>query len=125
MGTNWNEIASELNYFRKNYAGLTKQIVQIRNRAHADGIDPDHDELFIGKHDKHGKKKTQGLESLKGVAARRIQKVINDFPVWDECPSLIRTLKGGPYYGANSKESKRQVPKNNRKVSKDSQKRQR
>jgi len=42
METNWTNIAEELNYSVKNYEGLTKQIVQIKNRAQAYGIDPDH-----------------------------------------------------------------------------------
>jgi len=84
MQTNWNEIASELNYCIKNYNGLTKQIVQVRNRAHAYGIDPDNDELLVGKLNRKGEPKMQGLESIKGMAARRIQRVIKDFPIWNE-----------------------------------------
>jgi len=84
MQTNWTEIANELNYSIKNYVGLTKQIVQVRNRAHAYGIDPDHDEILTGKFDKTGKQKMQGLESIKGMAARRISKVLKDFPIWND-----------------------------------------
>lgn len=84
MGAEWKEIAGELNYCIKNYVGLTKQIVQVRNRAHAYGIDPRHEELINGKYDKNGKMKMQGLESLKGRANRRIGQVLKDFPIWNE-----------------------------------------
>jgi hypothetical protein len=84
METNWTEIAGELNFAIKNYIGLTKQIVQIMNRAHAYGIDPTHEELIVGKIAKDGSPKMQGLKSLKGVAGRRIERVLKDMPIWDE-----------------------------------------
>ena len=97
MKTNWTEIASELNYSIKNYAGLTKQIVQVTNRAYAYGIDPKNEELINGKHDKSGKMKMQGLESLKGIAARRINRVLKDFPIWEEW--LVNVPGIGPAIG--------------------------
>lgn len=81
---NLNEIAGELNYAVRNYAGITKQIVQIRNRAHAYGINPDHEELIYGRKGKDGKLKMQGLESIKGMASRKIGRIIKDFPIWNE-----------------------------------------
>jgi len=84
METNWTNIAEELNYSVKNYEGLTKQIVQIKNRAQAYGIDPDHEELINGKYNKAGKMTMQGLKSLKGVAERKIGRVLADFPIWSE-----------------------------------------
>ena len=82
--TKWTEVASELNYAVKNYQGLTKMIVQISNRAHAYGIDPEFEELIHGKYGKTGKQKLQGLEQLKGVAARRIERILKDFPIWTD-----------------------------------------
>jgi len=84
METNWNEIANELNYAVKNYTGITKQIVQIMNRAHAYGIDPTHETLIHGKTAKDGSPKMQGLESLKGVASRNVGRILKDFPIWNE-----------------------------------------
>jgi hypothetical protein len=80
----WTEIASELNYAIKNYQGLTKMIVQMMNRGHAYGIDPTNEELIIGKKAKDGSPKSQGLESIKGVASRKIERVLKDFPIWSE-----------------------------------------
>lgn len=97
MEQNWNEIAGELNYCVKNYVGLTKQIVQVINRAHAYGIDPEHEELISGKHGKDGKLKMQGLESIKGMAARRIERILRDFPIWSEW--LVNVPGVGPAIG--------------------------
>lgn len=79
---NWNEIAKDLNYAVKNYQGITKMIVQIKNRAHAYGIDPEHDEIISGRNGSKGK--TQGLESIKDTASRQIKKALIDFPIWSE-----------------------------------------
>ena len=84
MESNWNEIAGELNYAVKNYTGITNQIVQIKNRGYAYGIDSEHEELIHGKKDKAGKMKMQGLESIKGMAGRHILRIIKDFPIWNE-----------------------------------------
>lgn len=81
---NWNEIASELNYAVKNYKSLTKMIVQTMQRAYAYGIDPTNEPLITGRIDKTGKQKSQGLESIKGMASRRIDKILQDFPIWTE-----------------------------------------
>lgn len=99
METKWTEIASELSFSVKNYSGITKQIVQIKNRAHAYGIDPEHEELIVGKFDKSGKMKMQGLESLKGVASRRIGRVLKDFPIWIEWLDHVPGI--GPAIGGN------------------------
>jgi len=99
METNWTEIASELNFAIKNYAGIDKQITQITNRAHAYGIDPVHEELIHGKKARDGKIKMQGLESLKGVASRRINRIIKDFPIWDEWLENVPGI--GPMIGGN------------------------
>ena len=84
MNTKWNEISNELSYAIKNYNGMTKQIIQIKNRAHAYGIDPKHETLIYGKIAKDGTPRMQGLESLKGVAARKIGRILKDFPIWTE-----------------------------------------
>jgi hypothetical protein len=84
MKANWTEIGNELNYQIKNYQGLTKQIVQIMNRAHAYGIDPDHEDILNGKIARDGTPKTQGLIQLKGVVARNIGRTLKDFPIWTE-----------------------------------------
>jgi hypothetical protein len=80
----WTEIASELNYAVKNYQGITKTIVQMTNRGHAYNIDPTNEELITGRIGKDGSQKTQGLESIKGMASRKIEKVLRDFPIWSE-----------------------------------------
>lgn len=81
----WNSIAKELNYSVKTYKSLTKMIVQTKQRAWAYGIDLESDELLTGEiNDKTGKVKRQGLESLKAVALRRVQKNLKDFPIWSE-----------------------------------------
>ena len=98
MQANWTEIANELNYGIKNYIGLTKQIVQTRNRAHAYGIDPANETLITGRYGTDGKQKTQGLESLKGMAARRISNTLKDFPIWsdwlDQVPGIGPAIGG-------------------------------
>jgi len=95
MEKNWKEIASELNYSVKNYIGLTKMIVQMSNRAHAYGIDPANEELIHGKKDNKGR--VQGLESLKGMASRRIERVLGDFPIWTDW--LVNVPGIGPAIG--------------------------
>jgi len=97
MEPRWTEIASDLSYAVKNYVGLTKMIVQIANRAQAYGIKPGHEELLIGRIDKSGEPKTRGLESLKGIAERRIGRVIKDFPLWAEW--MINIPGIGPVIG--------------------------
>jgi len=82
MEPKWTEIARDLQYSVKNYVGLTKMIVQIMQRAHAYGIDPANEELLIGKKAKEGS--YQGLESLKGMASRRIEKVLKGFDLWTD-----------------------------------------
>lgn len=81
---NWNEIASELNYAIKNYQALTKMIVQTMQRAYAYGIDPTDEPMIHGTKNKKGEVKSLGLEALKGQAARRIEKVMKDFPIWTD-----------------------------------------
>lgn len=97
MKSNWNEVAGELNYAIKNYVGLTKMIVQMTNRAYAYGIDPLGEEIIHGKIDKTGKQKLQGLEQLKGVASRRIGKILEDFPIWTDW--LVNVPGIGPAIG--------------------------
>ena len=97
MKTNWTEIASELNYAVKNYVGLTKMIVQIRNRAHAYGIEPENEQLICGSRTKTGKEKTTGLETLKGMASRKIERILKDFPIWMDW--LVNVPGIGPVIG--------------------------
>lgn len=93
--TNWNEIAGELNYAVKTYKSLTKMIVQSLQRANAYGIDVSADPLIFGEIE--GKKKLQGLEQIKSRAARNIEKILRDFPIWGDW--LVNVPGIGPAIG--------------------------
>jgi hypothetical protein len=96
--SNWNKIASELGFHVKNYQGITKQIVQVSNRCHACGIDPEKEELIHGQLNRYGKRKTQGLEHLKNAEARKIGRALTSFTLWadwlDNVPGIGHYIGG-------------------------------
>jgi len=96
--TNYEHIASTLNFELKIYDGLTKLIVQTTNRCHSIGVDPAYYDLLIGERDKEGKLKTQGLNQIKDKQARRLLKEVQDDPIWQDWLSKVPGV--GPFIAA-------------------------
>ena len=80
-----NALALEMNYLIKTYEGLNKLIVATKQRLQQ--INPEalaKDDPVLG-----GEDGNKGLESVKGTASRRIERCLQQFPIWTEWASKV------------------------------------
>jgi len=94
---------TNLNYLVRSYEGLIKLITSTKNRLQS--LTPEtevqHDPLLYGEIESKDKQtiKYQGLESIRGQLTRRIEKELNQWPIWTEWMEKVPGI--GPTIAAN------------------------
>jgi len=83
------DVIRDLNYLCKTYDGMNKLLVSTQNRIKA--LNPEAN----AKH----QDEVKALDSIKGKVSRRIEKILEYYPVWTEWMEKVPGV--GPYIGGN------------------------